>query len=228
MVAPKDALVELKSRFDDSRLIFCSDEREGLSSAINRGMHSLPKDIEFVNWLGDDDILVPESLKHLRHMLIQHGSASLAYGKCIYFDHSGASIFQTHARRSYVSLMRFGPQLVSQPASLFKREHFNAVGMLNPGLRYAFDLDLFIRLSKIGTLHAVPHVCAYFGWHSESLSVGSRSTAAREASSVRLGYYHRSYRWLMRPYEMILRRVITLMGRIVTYRARCSRRVTKI
>ena len=39
------------------------DPGNGLPAAINFGIHSLPKDIEYINWLGDDDKLLVGALE---------------------------------------------------------------------------------------------------------------------------------------------------------------------
>ena len=38
------------------------DPGSGLAEAINVGIRELPSGIEYTNWLGDDDLLAPDSL----------------------------------------------------------------------------------------------------------------------------------------------------------------------
>lgn len=218
VVAPESLIPKIQTQFPDVNIIFCADSMKGLPAAINQGVLLMPSQVVFINWLGDDDLLHPDAITHLRCALIENESASLAFGRCTYLSAAGTPVFQTRSRKAYVSLMRFGPQLISQPAALFKRDEFNKIGGLNPALRYAFDLDLFIRLAKLGQFTAVPTTCAYFGWHSESLSVTARSTAVKEASAVRMQYRHPITRLIMAPYEFFLRQAISLAGEAITLR----------
>jgi 2-phospho-L-lactate guanylyltransferase (CobY/MobA/RfbA family) len=41
---------------------FVVDPGSGLPEAINKGLAELPLEIEYINWLGDDDLLKPESI----------------------------------------------------------------------------------------------------------------------------------------------------------------------
>ena len=86
--------------------------------------------------------------------------------------------------------MRIGPCLIPEPGALIKREAFNEDGGLNEGLGWAFDLDLFIKLSKLGTLKYVGKKLASFRWHSDSLTVSLRRNSVKEASQVRVSHLH--------------------------------------
>jgi hypothetical protein len=61
LVAPKDFLY---SPLMEAGLIdqFVMDPGIGLPNAINAGFSELPSEIEYINWLGDDDLLSPDSL----------------------------------------------------------------------------------------------------------------------------------------------------------------------
>jgi GT2 family glycosyltransferase len=82
-------------------------------------------------------------------------------------------------------LLHIGPDLVPQPGSLIRRSAWQAVGGVRTDLGWAFDFDLFLKLSKVGTLRFIPVVLAAFRWHADSLSVGQRRDSVREASQVR-------------------------------------------
>jgi glycosyltransferase involved in cell wall biosynthesis len=70
IVAPKS--------FDNSGLIssglvdsVIEDPGAGLPAAINQGIDSLPKSVEYINWLGDDDLPKPGSLSKCSDALDQ-------------------------------------------------------------------------------------------------------------------------------------------------------------
>ena len=60
--------------------------------------------------------------------------------------------------------MQFGPQLLPQPGSLFDRAVFERVGGLDESLKWAFDLDLFLKLRGCGRVEFVDAPLAEFRW----------------------------------------------------------------
>ena len=102
-------------------------------------------------------------------------------------------------------VLRFGPCLIPQPGALIKREAFVKVGGLNESLGWAFDLDLFIKLSKLGTLKFVGMNLASFRWHSDSLTVSLRRNSVQEASLVRVSYLHPIAKFLSFIWEPVIR-----------------------
>ncbi len=168
------------------------DESEpGLAAKINFGLRALPADIEFFNWLGDDDLLTPGSLTLALHTLTdpRHLRAGippvLAFGGCEYIDPAGNPIWNQKSGQWAVPLLRFGPQLIPQPGALYRRDAFEAIGGLSANFGWAFDFNLFLSLSKIGRAIYIPQTLANFRWHPGSLSVSRRRESVAEASQVR-------------------------------------------
>jgi GT2 family glycosyltransferase len=47
-------------------------------------------------------------------------------------------------------LFEIGPQLIPQPSAFFRRDAFEKVGGISERFQFAFDFDLFLKLSKSG------------------------------------------------------------------------------
>jgi len=142
----------------------------------------------------------------------------LAYGHCRYIDSTGASLFTVRAGRWAEALLRCGPQLISQPAMLVRRDAFRDVGGLDEYLGWAFDLDLLLKLRCHGQFRSVPRVVASYRWHEDALTVGSRKESVREASSVRVRNLSPIARWLSWLWEPSVRRAVLLAGSILSRR----------
>ena len=190
------------------------DTKKGLAAAINAGIESLPADVSIVGWLGDDDYLLTSSCKQYVEALANSSSSVMAYGSCRYVDIQGRQIWQNRSGQFASKILLFGPCLIPQPGSLIKRTAFESVGGLNENLGWAFDLDLFIKLSKIGTLQFIRQEVAAFRWHAGSLTVSSRKKSVIEASSVRLSHINPILRKLSFLWEPIIR-MITLHSRVL-------------
>lgn len=156
-----------------------------LPAAIDQGFDALPEGIEYIAWLGDDDLLRPSALAKAEAFLTSHPRSSAVYGACDYIDESGKVLWTNKSGSWAAPLLRVGPDLIPQPGSLFRRSSYLMVGGLRTDLGWAFDLDLFLRLARVGKLSYLRHTLAAFRWHADSLSVGQRGDSVREASQVR-------------------------------------------
>ena len=203
--------------------LFVDDPGTGLAAAINHGMAAFAPTVRFMTWLGDDDRLMPAALDVARSALVRDGSV-LAFGQCQYIDAAGAPLWLNRSGSWAVPLMRVGPQLVPQPGSLFTRGAFENVGGLDDELRWAFDLDLFLRLRKRGRFTYIDRPLAEFRWHEGSLSVGGREGSVDEASRVRRQAHGSVGQVVSRLSEPFVRWAILFAGARVSARADSTNR----
>ena len=195
------------------------DPGRGLAAAINLGIAQLPDEVDIVTWLGDDDSLIAANHSAAVDEL-KNSRKSAVYGSCEYVDEFGSKLFHSRSGRWAVPLMRFGPQLVPQPGSLLTRSAFNEVGGLDETLHWAFDLDLFIRLSKFRKgFRFINSPVAQFRWHADSLTAGSRKGSVREASRVRKKYLPSPLAELSWLWEPVISWLILQAGALVNRRA---------
>ena len=216
IVSPENTFLD---RFANAQLFdeWVSDPMQGLVEAINHGIRSLPKSVEFVNWLGDDDTLTPNSLSVTSTQLEMNPEIVCVFGKCQYVNEVGQPIWMNKSGKFAVPLLRFGPQLIPQPGALFRRTAFDNVGGLDSKYKLAFDLDLLFKLKKVGQFHYVAKQLSTFRWHSESLSVGSRDISVREASQIRKANLPKLLRGIAPVWEIPVSYLILFAGKILTW-----------
>jgi GT2 family glycosyltransferase len=160
-------------------------QTRGLSEAINEGWRHAGAGAEAWTWLGDDDELLAGSLDRTKQALLAKPAASMAYGRCRYVDADGRPLWTARPGRLAALIAPYGPNLLPQPGSLLRAAAVRQVGMLDPALRYAMDIDLFLRLRTVGGLVYVPHELALFRWHAESTTVANRAASEAELATVR-------------------------------------------
>ena len=194
------------------------DPGRGLAHAINTGINCLPKNVKYSTWLGDDDRLVEGSLLKVSMYLDEKFDAAFVFGQCQYIDATGQKLWLNKSGKWTELLMLCGPQLIPQPGSLFRRSSFEQVGGLDESLKWAFDLDLFLKLRKVGKFGFLNEPLAEFRWHEGSLSVGSRQGSVDEASKVRRRYLPVGVRQVSVIWEPLLRRIILFAGTRVSKR----------
>jgi glycosyltransferase involved in cell wall biosynthesis len=215
VVAPKSFLAK-KYIAADSIHKLVLDPGTGLSEAINVGMGSMPDSVEYLNWLGDDDLLTKNSLDIASASLDGDSSTVAVFGGCDYIDSNGAIVWTNKSGPWAVPLLRFGPDLIPQPGALFRRSSFELVGGLDSRYDWAFDLDLFIKLSKVGKLKHVNSTLSNFRWHPESLSVEYRQMSVNEASRVRLSHLPKPLKPFSVVWEFPVRLATMMAGNNVT------------
>jgi GT2 family glycosyltransferase len=195
------------TRFIEDGLVHqkVNDPGKGLAAAINAGVKSLPQSISIINWLGDDDYINPRSIEAALSVLTAKESTVMVYGSCTYVDQDSRVVWQNRSGAFAAKILRFGPCLIPQPGALIKREAFVKAGGLNESLGWAFDFDLFIKLSKLGKLKFARKNLASFRWHSDSLTVSLRRNSVQEASQVRVSHLHPISKFLSFIWEPVIR-----------------------
>ena len=199
---------------------FAIDPGAGLSKAINHGIAELPENVEYVNWLGDDDQLAENSITIASAVLDAEPQTVLVYGSCDYLDPYGQVIWANRSGQWAAPLLHFGPDLVPQPGALFRRSAFEKVGGLSDNYDWAFDFDLFLKLRKVGKLKFLNSTLSRFRWHPDSLSVGGRAKSVEEASAVRVSHLPVFLRPISGLWEYPVSRATLLAGKRVSARAK--------
>ncbi len=183
MVAPLDApgIAETASQFGAELLA----DPGNLPLAINAGMATKAAHHEYVNWLNDDDLLQPGSLVATVGALDQASSASVAYGACSYINEVGRELWLSKAGPWATRVLGWGPDLIPQPGMLIRASAWDCVGGLDTSFDLAFDLDLLLRLKKVGPLIDTGVTVSSFRWHADSLTVDDRTKNITESERAK-------------------------------------------
>jgi hypothetical protein len=171
-------------------------------------------------WLGDDDLLSPGGLLRLARMLDDDPSAVVAYGACTYIDDKGRMVTVSRAGDLASKILAWGPDLVPQPASLTRLEALVAAGEYDETLRFAMDLDMFLRLKRRGAFLSTKEETAAFRWHADSLTVANRGLSLAESEEVKRRYLPRRVRPLSPLWDVPVRVATRVAARQVNARAR--------
>ena len=165
VVATTSEHVERFVGLDIDDVVLC--DRPGIGAAVNAAWSAHPS--ELVGWIGDDDLLLPESLARAAAYLQNH-SASAVFGNCVVIDELGDILRVMRPTRFALQMARVGPNVVPQPGALFRFSMVERVGLLDEKLRYSMDLDLWLKLLPLGVGY-IPRTLAAFRHHPGSLTV---------------------------------------------------------
>jgi len=164
--------------------VIVDDPKTGISEAINRGLAARTTE-KYYAWIGDDDVFRPGGLKKLRGILEARPEAVLAYGGCDYIDAEGRTIVTSNAGRLAIFLLPWGPDLIPHPGTMVRLDDLLAIGGFDPQLKYAMDLDAFLKLRPYGKFAFTRESVSGFRWHPDSLTVANRLASSRESESVK-------------------------------------------
>jgi glycosyltransferase involved in cell wall biosynthesis len=197
LVCPEGA-TEARALGDEFGATWVADPGRGMSAAMNAGQ-ALATTEEYTIWLGDDDRYEPGGLKTLRDLLAKTPDAPVAYGACHYVDQSGVTLWTSAAGAWAARLIGIGPNLIPHPAALIRLDLLTRVGGYREDLSLVMDLDVFLRLRRLGAFASTRTPVARFGWQPDSLTVSSRRQSEAEARRVKrehLPAWARPLSWL--------------------------------
>jgi GT2 family glycosyltransferase len=175
------------------------DDPGSLPAAINWGASQAQPHHKYVNWLGDDDLLTPNSLHSCIDALELSSRNVLAYGACRYVDDKGTELWVSKAGKWADRILSWGPDLIPQPGMLIRADAWRQVGGVDETLSHAFDLDLLLKLRLFGEFSPVDSVVSCFRWHPESLTVSDRSKSLAESEAIKRRYLsptQHKFKWL--------------------------------
>jgi hypothetical protein len=166
--------------------LYVDEDDTSVPNKINQGFRALPAKIEYITWIGDDDLLASGALEIATKALNRPEKPVLVFGHCQYIDSEGNDVLVKRSGSWAVPLLRFGPQLIPQPSAFFRRGAFEKVGGLSDRFQFAFDFDLFLKLTKSGKAVYLDQILSSHRWHKTSLTYSRRWESVREASRVRV------------------------------------------
>lgn len=176
-----------------------------LSKAVNAGIAKAKLHHEYIGWIGDDDYITKRSLETAIQNLDKQPNAVLAFGYCDYIDENGNKLFSSRAGRLAPWLMTWGPNLVPCPGAVFRKEAINQVGGFDENNMYSMDLDMLLKLRKVGKFINTKTTLAAFRWHSTSQTVNNREAVLNETEQVKRKYLSKPLQKIAPVWEPLVR-----------------------
>jgi glycosyltransferase involved in cell wall biosynthesis len=139
---------------------------QGQADAIYRGFERTSGDI--LGWVNSDDFLLPGALNAVSNWFNVHRKEDLLIGNCLIVDENGKKISEIYTYPiTYESLLFYGGGFY-QPATFWRREAFFSVGGFDRALKFSFDYDLYLRITRRKKAGKINRFLAAFRNHPES------------------------------------------------------------
>jgi glycosyltransferase involved in cell wall biosynthesis len=118
----------------------------GQADAINKGFAVATGAI--VGWVNSDDLLEPGAVAAAARILAGDPEAGVAHGGLVTIDDRSRITGGRPAVDMDYELLAAGRTRIVQPGSFWRREIFDAIGMLDASMHFSFDYDFYIRASR--------------------------------------------------------------------------------
>ncbi len=181
-----DGTVAILERYRD-RLSWSSGPDGGAAAAINNGFARTTGSI--VAWLNADDAYEPGAISAAVAGLAVAPEAAAIYGEGVWIDERDEPLGPYPTVMPFDSSSLARECVLCQPAVFMRREALEAVGGLDPSLHYAFDYELWIRLSRVGPFATIPVRLARSRMHGENKTLGARKQVFQENIRVLRRHY---------------------------------------
>ncbi|MEZ4223831.1 MAG: FkbM family methyltransferase [Polyangiaceae bacterium] len=192
-----------------SRIRWVSEEDRGQADAIKKGFAQVQG--ELVGWLNSDDVLVPDAIARMVRAAREDPDAVLFLGHVDLIDEQGRALGTSHAREIDYEAMRSGRGKVVQPGSFYRAWAVQRAGGTDESFHLLMDVDLWIRLLRLGKSHVVDATVARFRIHEAAKS--SQAPYRYYLETLKLGLKHERDRL---PFAMS-RRALRVLGYHAAY-----------
>jgi glycosyltransferase involved in cell wall biosynthesis len=153
-----DSTLDVLRSYGD-RVRWTSGPDGGQSDAIHRGF--LAGSGEFIAWMNSDDRYVPGAISAAVADMALDPTAGLLYGQGEFIDRGGAVIGPAdHIEPWDLKRLIGTTNFLLQPATVFRREAYMAIGGIDTSLHYVMDYDLWIRLGSRYPVRYLPRLLA--------------------------------------------------------------------
>ena len=157
-----DETVDILRSFGD-RLRWISEKDKGQADAIDRGFRNTTGEV--LTWLNSDDTYEPGAFRAVADFFAAHPDVDVVYGNANYTDATGRFIAPCVHIEPYNKHRLFHySDFIVQPATFFRRRAYEAVGGVDPGIHWAMDYDLWLKMAGQVQFAYLPRVLANFRW----------------------------------------------------------------
>ncbi len=162
------------------------EQNRGVAGARNAGINSSRG--EYLSFLDDDDLRLPDSLDGQIEILDQAPEAGLIYAQAIWGDQSGQPMNQIYPRECpqgdvFWSLLE--RNFIPCGSAVFRRSCLKSVGLLDENLPGVDDWDLWLRIAEVHPIIGVEKPVMIWRRSTPVSEQGSSQAANLVSQSVR-------------------------------------------
>jgi glycosyltransferase involved in cell wall biosynthesis len=146
-----DGTIEILRKYE-GRLKWISQKDEGQADAINKGIGVATGDV--IAYLNSDDVYEPGTLKKVADQFSAHPETLWLTGHCRIIDEQDREIrrpitaYKNFLLRHYSHSLLLITNPISQPATFWRRQVIDELGVFNKNEHFVMDYDYWLRIGK--------------------------------------------------------------------------------
>lgn len=183
-----DGTIDILNNYGD-KVRWISERDDSTEDAINKGFRMSGGDI--IGVLNSDDYYLPDTTTMVMEFFKEHPDAKIIYGKAYYVDNDERYLADYPTEPFDFQRLAVS-NFICQPSVFMRRDAFSELGGFSETLRFATDLDLWIRAAQRYKIEYLPRFLSVYRWHNEAknaLSVNSLDSA-KECLNLIIRHYN--------------------------------------
>lgn len=176
-----DNSVEIIKKYQNYLSYWVSEPDKGPADAINKGWQKTRGEI--IAYLNSDDAYLPGTLAAVAEAFQQNPEAKAICGNELVIDRDGFVIRKSNIEKvEHSSLLKLN--LIPQPATFIKSSILKSLGGMNLEVRYIFDFELWLRITRTDSMKCIPNFLAVTRWHEQTITQTQRPAIGSEAVRI--------------------------------------------
>ena len=175
----------------DARIRVLSRSNTGIVGALNDGLAVARG--EFIARMDADDTCLPERFEKQLAYLLAHPACVCVGSAFLYVDAKGSHLKECIRASDHPTieeeLLSGNGGIIIHPASMFRRAAIEQIGGYREKAQWIEDLDLYLRLSRVGELANLSETLFHYRFHEESVNF-SRNQGRHERKLLILAEAH--------------------------------------
>ncbi|MCG6137604.1 MAG: glycosyltransferase family 2 protein [Nostoc sp. LLA-1] len=162
-----DHILEWSAKLLDPRVKLISQTNQGVSIARNTGIAHAQG--EYIAFLDADDLWEPTKLEKQTSCLDNKPTVGLVYTWTILVDENKntiGKIYASHAEGNVWQKLLETDEMCNSSSAMVRRCCFETVGVFDPNLAFAEDMDMWLRIAAIYPFAVVKETLTLYRQHS--------------------------------------------------------------
>lgn len=180
-----DSSCEVANRFSDS-VTLIEKENGGLPTAINAGFRRAKGDL--VCWLDSDNLLLPGAVQEAAEAFAVRPTATIIYGDYLRIDENDKPIAARKQPSFEYNTTLYGYLTICNAGVFFNRRLLEACGFADEQVRCACDMDLYLKLGRIGDVIHLPKYLSAYRVRSDAMHVKQAAIEQEDVRNIRRRY----------------------------------------
>jgi glycosyltransferase involved in cell wall biosynthesis len=172
-----DNSIEIIKKYEKHFTYWVSEPDTGPADAINKGWQRTSGEI--VAYLNSDDAYFPGALAAVAEAFQQYREAIAISGNELKINKEGFVLEESNIKQiNHSTLLNLN--FISQPATFIKKSTLTLAGGIDIKVKYIFDFELWLRITRLGSITCIPNLLAVTRWHNDTITLSRRSEIGSE------------------------------------------------